>query len=96
MFESIDEIKAYNESIGSYWFEPASMRFFDSRVMSQVFPFADGAFFVSSERCDGGPRRYTVRVATKRGITTHGSFNTIPERRQALRKAKAYADEMNS
>lgn len=96
MFASIEEIKAHNESIGGHWFGESEMRFFDSRISCPVFPFATGAFFVTSERCDGGPRRYTVRVATEKGITTHGSFNAIPTRRKALRQAKAYADEMDS
>ena len=57
-------MKVANASAGYHWFDPSSMRFFDSRLGRTVYSAGAGAgqFFVSSERFDyTTPRMYTVR-----------------------------------
>lgn len=77
MYSSISEIKAANAAHGHFFFEPASMRFFNSKIASKSV--IAGRFFITSEQfCDQGqcdPRRYTVRECLPDGrIDTVGEF----------------------
>jgi hypothetical protein len=59
---TIDKIKDANARAGQYFFEPATMRFFHSRILEQVYEGEGGVFFVTSERFGmKHPRLYTVR-----------------------------------
>ena len=64
---TIAEIKEANREAGFFFFQPATMRFFDSRVGRAVYEGPGGIFFLTSEQfhshVDGtsGPRRWTVR-----------------------------------
>lgn len=72
-YNTITDIRNANKAIGHHWFEPGTMRFFQSRIASGVL---GGRYFVTSEK-DGcsNPRRYTVRVADNVGrIDTVGDF----------------------
>jgi hypothetical protein len=55
-------IKYANAQAGLHYFEPATMRFFQSRVSEMIYEGAGGTYFVTSERAPNGPRRYTVRT----------------------------------
>ena len=89
---SIDAIKKANAEAGSFYFSPDTMRFFKSRVMSDVFPLEDGALFVTSERREGDVRRYTIRRAWDDGdITTLDGFQSYTSRNGALKAAKKAA-----
>lgn len=59
-----------------YWFSPGAMRFFKSRLGSEVLPVPDGWLFVSSERFDDNtPRLYTIRKMDQYGeISEVGEF----------------------
>lgn len=97
-FYSIEDVKRRNERAGLYWFSPATMRFFRSRVGDRVHPAADVCFFVSSE-CDhrNEDRRYTVRVCNADGsIDTIGDFRAYPTSAAAHRAAKNAADTYNA
>jgi len=63
---------------GNHWFEPASLRFFCSRVSSAVY---GGRYFVSSEQGGrdiwGGERRYSVREVTY--LDGHMTIDTVGE-----------------
>lgn len=67
-----DDIRAIADHAGSFFFSRDTMRFFNSRVLSDVWPVesfvaAEGNryFFVTSERHgDDAPRHYAVRVLT--------------------------------
>jgi hypothetical protein len=64
--QAIDQLIKLAERAGSHFFEPATMRFFRSRIDSDTWAGADGWYWVSSEQfhtSDGQrhPRRYTVR-----------------------------------
>ena len=73
-YRTIAEIKAANKRAGYHWFEPASMRFFKSKVLPTVYR---GRYFISSEQAPGpfARRVYTVREANPDGsIDTVGKF----------------------
>lgn len=76
-FSTVSAIREANRAAGLHFFDPSSMRFFDSRVLSGVI---GGRYFVTSERythSDGTaePRRYTVRSMDSAGrIDTVGEF----------------------
>lgn len=94
---SIDAIKKANAEAGSFYFSPDTMRFFKSRVMSDVFPLEDGALFVTSERREGDVRRYTIRRAWDDGdITTLDGFQAYTSRNGALKAAKKAAANINN
>lgn len=64
----MNQIRQANKAAGFHWFDAATMRFFQSRVSSRVYPLADGScLFVSSERNGELARRYTVRHALTSG-----------------------------
>ena len=67
---STQDIERHADAAGSYFFDPATMRFFGSRILGDAYPVAgyDASVFVTSERDrDGaawnGQRRYSVRIA---------------------------------
>lgn len=88
---TIREIKEANANAGHHFFEPATMRFFRSRVLRGVI---GGKYFVTSERREyDTPRCYSVRVAHDNGhIDTVGEFcgyDTPAQARAAARKLAA-------
>ncbi len=85
-FYTIDDIKSASASAGQHWFEPGTMRFFNSRVLDGVYGLG---YFVSSERYKDEPRRYTVRRACADGsIDTVGEFQAYATAAQAKRAAR--------
>ena len=80
MFTCISSIKALNRRNGNYFFDRATMRFFNSRIVPKVY---GGRIFLTSEQfvpSSGipGPRLYTVRLARSNGeIETVGPFNEL-------------------
>ena len=94
---TIEDIKAANAKAGWHYFEPGTMRFFKSRVLSQVFEGKGGIYFVTSEQFVGSegakPRRYTIRQfnPTTADISTFGPFNTLT-REKAQRVARIAAE----
>ena len=69
-FASVDEIRRANARIDNYWFDPTTLRFFNSRISDVLYA---GRIFISSERHVyepagiSEPRLYTIRVASDRG-----------------------------
>jgi len=101
-YTTIQQIKQAHTARGGFFFSPASMRFFGSRILSPVFP---GGVFITSE-CDsgvrtrrgdhlaawGGQRRYTVRVCRPDGdIDTLSEFGQFPTRAAAIDWARGYS-----
>lgn len=82
---NIDDIRQRNQ----YFFEPATMRFFNCRLSQAVY----GTYFVTSERFDANtPRRYTVRrIGANGSIDTVGEFQQYATLRQAKAAARALA-----
>jgi hypothetical protein len=91
-FDTIADIRAANARAGHHFFEPATMRFFRSRIESTVY---GGRYFVTSEQFAMGahkdPRRFTVRMANDDGtIDTVGEFQAY----STLEVARATAREL--
>jgi hypothetical protein len=90
-YETIAEIKEANKAIGHFFFEPASMRFFKSKIASRTV--YGGHFFITSEQFVGSdniaqPRRYTIRACYGGRVDTIGDFQqyrTIEEARAAVK-----------
>jgi len=61
----IETLMAYNRAVGHYFFSPDAMRFFKSRVQSEVEVVPDGWLFITSERYTDdrgrGKRYYRLR-----------------------------------
>lgn len=93
---TITEIKQANRAAGNHYFEPATMRFFDSRVERRVYSGNGGVYFVTSEQFHGSqgtaPRRWTVRQFHPEtgDIDTCGEFNVM-DRETAMDTARKLA-----
>lgn len=87
MYKTIAEIKAANKASGGYWFSPDTIRFFNSKIESDVMY---GHFFITSERFDhNSPRLYSVRYCDKDGdIMTVGKV----QGHKTKAAAKAFID----
>jgi hypothetical protein len=95
-FYSMIQVQSWNRQNGGYFFEPSSMRFFSSRVHSDLY---GGCVFVTSERntYSNNPRAYTVRMITSSGhIETIGDFQGFSSRYGAHAYAKAVGDEIKA
>jgi hypothetical protein len=73
MWLNMAEVKAANKLAGQYWFSPATMQFFDSKIETELI---NGKYFITSEQ---GPhqlaRHYTIRVVNDDAtIDTVGEF----------------------
>lgn len=81
MFDTMSQVKARFP----LWFSPSTMRFFHSRVGSELY---NGRYFISSEQMEyNTPRKYTVREVTQDGIHEVGGFmahDTWKQARQAI------------
>jgi len=91
-------VKAANAARGHWWFEPATLRFFRSRVGRNAYRAADGrAYFVSSEQFIGSDgcahaRKYSVRVQHIDGsIDTVGEFQAYATQADARTEARRLA-----
>lgn len=98
--DTIQKIKKEAEKSGSHWFDPETMRFFDSRLSQRVYPTLTaehGTFFVSSEVGENDVRRYTVRKARydRMGLTidTVDEYRHYATREAAHKEAKRLRDE---
>ena len=90
-YSSISEIKEANRRFGNHWFDTDTMRFFGTRVHSQVYA---GKYFVTSEYRGFGDyeRAYTVREAREDGsIDTVGDFLGYETRAEAHAAARELA-----
>lgn len=92
-FQNVAQIRAANRDAGQFFFEPSSMRFFNSRVEGRnVY---GGRYFITSEQFTGSdgvsaPRRFTLREAFADGsINTVGEFQAYFDRKDAADAARA-------
>ena len=88
---TMNQLERYNGNRNYYFFQPDTMRFFNSRIQS--LPPYKGRVFVTSERMNWNtPRYYTVRVIQPSGnIETIGEFQGFATRQSAHRFAESYA-----
>ena len=62
MTTTISQLKSRNRAAGYHFFEPATMRFFDSRIERNVWTVGNGHAFITSEQFGANtPRLYTAR-----------------------------------
>lgn len=65
-YRNITEIKQANKAIGHYWFSPATVKHFASRVES---PVMEGRYWVESTRnADNSDREYKVCRVDDHGV----------------------------
>lgn len=88
-YQTVADVRAANKAAGRYFFERATMRFFQSRIESTLY---GGRYFITSEQCPGvgHARLYSVREALPDGeIGTVGEFQQyrhIEDAREAARR----------
>mgnify|MGYP001226488687 CR=1 FL=1 len=87
-FFSMEHIKSWCKAANHQFFEPSTMRFFQSKVQTKA-PY-NGRVFVTSEKCGSWPRRYTVREVWCGTIRTVGDFMAYRTRREAHIAAAEY------
>lgn len=82
-YRNLSDVIAANEAIGNHWFDRSTMRFFNTKIESNLIA---GHRFITSEKGPDGVRKYTVREACPDGtIDTVGEFQA----HSTLRQAKA-------
>ena len=90
-YTTIDEVKLVNAEIGHFWFTKETMKFFNSRVESELLK---GKYFVTSERQQKSePKLYTIRKALPDGsIVTECHFRSWPTLKIAIQHIKLYLE----
>lgn len=95
---TIGMIQRKNEAAGQHFFDAASMRFFNSKVLPYTYEGEGGVFFITSERFGTStPEMFTVREfhpETGR-VETFGEFNVLTEGR-AKQIARAASQGLHS
>lgn len=85
----IEEVKRLAEKRHSHFFDPDTMRFFNSRISDEAYRFGDKIYFITSEKGPSGIRRWTTRFVTEDGdINTLGEFQahgSLLDARRAIR-----------
>lgn len=95
MRTTMRDIRRANADAGLHFFDPGTMRFFRSRIGSDVFEGPGGIYFVSSEQFRPGyPRKYTVRRfdPADGSVETVGDFQAYGALRAAKAKARALSE----
>lgn len=92
---SISEIQRKHQGERGHFFDRDTMRFFGSRILSDVESLPDGALFVTSEKPPHGSRAYAVREAIEDSghvsIDTVGEVCEYPTRARALSRMRTMA-----
>lgn len=79
---SISELKELNKRNGGCWFEPATMRFFGTRIESGIIA---KEYFITSEQPPHGLRQFSVRQFSKTGdVDTIGEFCSYNSKTSAI------------
>ena len=59
---NIDDLITTSDRLGGHFFDEATMKFFNSRVLSDLYRVNNSrGYFVTSERYEDEPRTYSVR-----------------------------------
>ena len=92
MSTTLDEIIERNRRSGQSWFEPETMAFFSTQIVTQPrrdrFGLGSTWWFITSEQfdpSDPSDRRYTIREERNGQITTIGQFRGHQTLEDALR-----------
>lgn len=96
-WKTIDDVIAANRRIGHHWFEPSTMRFFESTIETGILK---GCYFVSSETGPDRKTGYTLRVVRENGsVGTVGTFRahkSVDDAKEALRQHLLELESTNS
>lgn len=85
---SIAALKELNKKNGGCWFEPATMRFFGTRIESGIIA---KEYFITSEQPPHGPRMFSVRQFSTTGdVETVGEFCSCKTRAEAIGLLKTH------
>ena len=91
---TIEDIKRLNSEQGGHFFDRDAMRFFNSRVLSRVmvYPYDNGElYFVTSERYEDEPRKYTLRsICVREWDARYGRVEQVGEFQQFSSAGEAY------
>lgn len=71
-FKTMAEVRAANKAIGHHWFDADTMRFFNSRVESELI---NGRYFVTSEQFSSADQR----MFNVRRVEANGAVNTVDD-----------------
>ena len=87
---TITEIKEANKAAGFHFFERDTVRFFRSKICSEVYDGPRYSFFVTSEIGPDEIQRYTVRRYNHEthNVGTEGPFHKYERKRGAIEAAK--------
>ncbi len=90
---TISQLKAEVKAVGSFYFSPATMRFFKSRIAPGLRHVENGIVFITSEQFDyDSPRLYTVRLMDENARVTDidefQQYKTLAQARKAARVVK--------
>jgi hypothetical protein len=84
VYSNMEDVKRANRQIGNHWFDPETVRFFRTRICSELIA---GAYFITSEQYSAGALRlYSIRRAQP-----DGTIETIGDFQQYRSKAEARA-----
>ena len=101
VYRTMADVRSANAAAGHHWFDPATLRFFRSRVGRTLYA---GRYFITSEQMSPSydrstdtwhyfPRRWSIRIANDDGsIDTVGEFDqyeSYAQARAAIRKLTA-------
>lgn len=97
---SIEDLKTTADRLGDYTFSQATMSYWNSRVLDEIFIVDDSrGYFVTSDKMEGQPRKFTVRsyevwTHSKTGkdhinVETVGGFQSF----LCAKGAKEYAEK---
>ena len=97
-WESMTNVRYENRCKGQHFFSPDTLRWFSSRIGSQVF---GGRFFITSEQDSygawNGKRRYTIRIVRDNAdIDTFGEFGQFASRSGAVKCAERLAAKLKA
>lgn len=87
----------YRRLTGGHWFDPSSMRFFNTRLSNELLHDGGKFYFVSSEQQSGWggdyPRMYSIRTydPVTGQIETVGEFQEYATRAAAIRAMRKMA-----
>lgn len=89
MFKTMSDVKAKNKEIGHLFFDPDTMKFWDSKVESTLYK---GTYFITSEKnaIEGKPRQFSIRQVLRTGeIITVGrgrEYSSLESARDAVKE----------
>lgn len=82
--KTIADMKRFNEESGNYFFSRETMRFFESRIESNLYK--DKTFITSEKNYNGTRRMYTVRQLQPDGsvktLSDFNQFRTLEDARE--------------